>query len=134
MTFIAAVKKCLNNYAKFSGRAGRSEFWWFFLFNWLVQAVAAIIDFALFGTSEWDGPMSLITTLGLLIPQLAVGARRLHDRNLSGWWQLVGIVPILGWILLIVWLILNGQDEENRFGPPPVSVGTALYAGPSPTG
>ena len=119
MTFVEAVKKCLSNYFKFSGRALRSEFWWFYLFTFLVQTASGIIDGALSGNYYENGYVQALTSLALLIPGLAVGSRRLHDRNLSGWWQLLAIVPIVGWILLIVWWILEGEDSENRFGPPP---------------
>jgi uncharacterized membrane protein YhaH (DUF805 family) len=119
MTFTEAVKKCLSNYFKFSGRAGRSEFWWFYLFTFLVQIVSGIIDGALSGNYYEDGYVQALASLAFCIPSVAVGSRRLHDRNLSGWWQLIVIVPILGLILLIVWWALAGEDTENRFGPSP---------------
>jgi uncharacterized membrane protein YhaH (DUF805 family) len=135
MTFIAAVKTCLKNYAKFSGRAGRPEFWWFMLFIILAQYFASFIDTWVLGVPFWtvtsdpsqsltnfDGPLAQLTSLALLIPSFAVGSRRLHDRDRSGWWQLLLLVPILGWIPLIVMLAQKGQDEDNRFGPPILSV------------
>jgi uncharacterized membrane protein YhaH (DUF805 family) len=109
-----AVRSVLTQYANFTGRARRSEFWWFYLAQFLASIVAGIIDgvlgFPLF---------QLVVGLGLLIPMLAVGARRLHDTGRSGWWQLIGIVPIVGWIVLIVFWATDGHPGPNQHGPSP---------------
>ena len=109
MNFVDAVKKCLTQYANFSGRAARPEFWWFALFGWVVSALLASVSANLSG----------IFSLAILIPNLAVGARRLHDTDRSGWWQLIGLTGI-GLIVLIVFWATEGK-EPNRFGGKPAA-------------
>ncbi|MFK7862100.1 MAG: DUF805 domain-containing protein [Granulosicoccus sp.] len=116
MTFSESIKHVLSNYAKFEGRAARSEFWWFALFSFLVQIVASILDATVGGV----GIFGLLASLALLIPSLSVGARRLHDTNRSGWWLLISLVPLIGFLVLLVFFILRGTDESNRFGDPQV--------------
>ncbi|MDR6766671.1 uncharacterized membrane protein YhaH (DUF805 family) [Acidovorax delafieldii] len=94
MDFVSAVKSCLGQYATFSGRAVRSEFWWFFLFQIIVVVVASFV-------SELAANLA---SLALLLPALAVGARRLHDIGRSGWWQLLTITGI-GFLVLIYWWV-----------------------------
>ncbi|MFY1634608.1 DUF805 domain-containing protein [Solwaraspora sp. WMMB335] len=120
MSFTAAVRSVLSQYVGFGGRARRSEYWWFFLFSFLVSIVTSILDVVL-GT-DFDGSnglFSLIATLALLLPSLAVGVRRLHDTDRSGWWILIGIIPIIGTIVLLVFFALDGTPGPNRFGPSP---------------
>jgi len=116
MGFTDAVRKCLNNYATFSGRARRSEFWFFWLFNLIVQVLAGILDNVILGDA---GALSAVASLALLLPGIAVSARRLHDGGRSGWWLLIGLVPLVGIILLIIWYAARGEDGPNRFGPDP---------------
>ena len=100
MEFIPSVKDGINNYGMFTGKADRSQFWWFQLFFFLGVIIATIIDYLVFGT-----PYRFILLLWILftiIPVLAVGSRRLRDTNRSGWWQLLLIPPIIGWIILII--------------------------------
>lgn len=134
MDFMTAVRTCLSKYVDFSGRARRSEFWYFVLFTFIVGIVASILDTVL-GT-DYDtgsgGLISTVTSLGLLLPQLAVGARRLHDINKSGWWQLIGIIPIIGWILVIVWFATDTKSGDNRFGADPKNGPTGAYPPPPP--
>ena len=112
--FPDAVRSVLTQYATFTGRARRSEFWWFYLFNFIVSIAASIVDAAI------GAPvLQIVVGLGLLIPGLAVGARRLHDTGRSGWWQLIGLVPLVGIILLIVWWATDGHPGPNRWGPSP---------------
>lgn len=120
MSFADAVRSVLSQYATFSGRARRSEYWWFALFNLLVSIVAAIID-VVAGTDfgSGSGVFSVIVTLALLLPSLAVTVRRLHDTERSGWWILIGIIPIVGAIVLLVFMVLDGTPGPNRFGPSP---------------
>ena len=116
MSFIQSVETCLKKYVDFNGKASRSEYWWFFLFNFLVVTVGAIADAILLGTSsDSTGIIQLLVTFGLLLPGLAVGARRLHDINKSGWWQLI-YLTIIGIILLLVWFASEGKKKKNRFG------------------
>lgn len=116
MGFTDAVGRCLGNYATFAGRARRSEFWYFWLFNLLVQIVASGMDNMLLGGA---GVLSAVASLALLLPGLAVSARRLHDGGRSGWWLLIGLVPLVGVILLIIWYVGRGEDGPNRFGADP---------------
>ncbi len=104
MTFGESISTCFSKYAAFDGRASRSEYWWFFLFAFLASAATSLI-------SE---TMSGLFSLAVLLPSLAVGARRLHDVNKSGWFLLLWIIPIIGWIVLIVWAVQEGK-EPNRF-------------------
>ena len=122
MTFQDAVKICLNKYVDFSGRARRSEYWWFFLFNVLVSIVASIID-AIIGTRSGNfGLVEAIASLALLLPGLAVGARRLHDTTKSGWWLLIGLIPCVGFIVLIIFFVQDSHPD-NQYGPSPKAVG-----------
>ncbi|HEY8353780.1 MAG TPA: DUF805 domain-containing protein [Methylophilaceae bacterium] len=108
MNFADAIKVCFNKYADFSGRARRSEFWWFFLFYFVGNIVLGSISSVL----------GLLFVLATIVPGLAVGARRLHDTNRSGWWQLIGLIPLIGFIVLIVLFAQEGQSGDNQYGPP----------------
>jgi len=104
----------LTQYAGFSGRARRSEYWWFALASFLASVVASIIDTAI-GVSilEW------ILTLALLVPSLAVAVRRLHDTGRSGWWLLIGLIPLVGAIVLLVFFCQDSRPGTNQYGPSP---------------
>ena len=116
MTFQKSIETCFKKYFVFNGRAKRSEFWWFALFCFLVSMVTAFVDVMLFGfTWENYGPTNTIFELGVFIPTLAVGARRLHDTNRSGWWQLISLT-IVGLIPLIIWFASEGKNKKNKFG------------------
>jgi uncharacterized membrane protein YhaH (DUF805 family) len=93
MSFYEAIASCFSKYADFNGRATRSEYWWFFLFITLASCGAVVIDTTLY----------YLFSIGTLLPLLAAGARRLHDTNRSGWWQLLGLVPF-GIIVVIIFL------------------------------
>ena len=103
--------KALKNYANFNGRATRAEFWYFVLVNFIISFILTIIDNAIFGSSVF----SLIYSIALFIPSLAIGARRLHDIGKSGWWQLIGLIPIIGAIVLIIWWATPSK-EDNIYG------------------
>ncbi|MCE4555752.1 DUF805 domain-containing protein [Roseateles cellulosilyticus] len=103
MTFQESIQVCFQKYADFSGRASRSEYWWFFLFIFAGCIVLSIV-------SHW---LSVIFALGTLVPQFAAASRRLHDTGRSGWWQLITLVPLIGWIILIVLLAQEGTDEAT---------------------
>lgn len=126
MSFQDAVRTCLQKYADFSGRARRSELWFFVLFNVLVNIVASIIDSVL-GTrnSYGSGLIATLASLALLLPNLAVGARRLHDTGRSAWWLLIGLVPVVGWIVLIIFYVQDSQGD-NQYGPSPKRLGGAF--------
>jgi uncharacterized membrane protein YhaH (DUF805 family) len=126
MGFAEAVQTCFHKYVGFSGRARRSEYWWFALFALLVSIVATAFD-AAFGTLDGDtnaGVIGGIVGLALLLPSIAVTIRRLHDTSRSGWWILLGFIPIVGAIILIVFYCLDSSGD-NEYGPSPA-------AGPAP--
>jgi len=105
MTFVESIKTCFSKYADFNGRASRPEFWWWVLFVVLVSAATGAVSQMLSG----------LFSLAVLVPGLAVGARRLHDTDRSGWLQLVALIPLIGWLLLIYWCVQEPK-EPNRFG------------------
>ena len=118
MNFQTSIKTCFNKFAVFSGRASRSEFWFFALFCLLAGIITSIIDVMILGYPyEENGPINLIFSVALIIPSISVAARRLHDINKSGWWQLLWIT-IIGGILLIIWHATEGENKKNKFGPP----------------
>ena len=118
MNFQTSIKTCFSKFAVFSGRASRSEFWFFVLFGLLGGIIAIIIDVMILGYPyEENGPINLIFSVAIIIPSIAVAARRLHDINKSGWWQLLWIT-IIGGILLIIWHATEGENKKNKFGPP----------------
>src|SRR3954451_10674343 len=112
-----AVRAVLTQYAGFSGRARRSEYWWFALASFLASFAASIID-AVIGSDLGGGTgvVNLLLSLALLIPSLAVGVRRLHDTGKSGWWLLLVLVPIVGIIVLIVFWATDGEPGVNEYG------------------
>ncbi len=109
MDFGQSIATCFRKYADFSGRASRSEYWWFALFQVLVTAAASLMGDLTSG----------LVSLALLLPALAVGARRLHDIGKSGWWLLIWLIPLIGWIVLIVWAASKGDANDNSHGAVP---------------
>jgi len=104
MTFGEAIKVCFNKYAVFDGCASRPEFWWWVLFTVVASMALQSVSYNL------SGAFSIATFL----PSIAVTARRLHDTDRSGWWQLLLFIPIIGWIILIIWCAEEGRP--NRYG------------------
>lgn len=129
MTFPDAVRRCFTLYATFAGRARRSEFWFFWLFNLLAHGVAGLLDAAIFSVAA---PLNAIVSLLLLVPNLAVAVRRLHDGGRSGWWLLLFLVPLVGIVVLLIWYLSRGQDGPNRFGADPRAIPQAAPARPWP--
>jgi uncharacterized membrane protein YhaH (DUF805 family) len=120
MSFAQAVNSVLRQYAIFRGRARRAEYWWFFLFTVLVSIVAGIIDAGLGTTTQSGvGLIGSVASLALLLPSLAVTVRRLHDTDRSGWWVLAFLIPIVGWVLWLVFMLSDSNPHQNRFGPSP---------------
>jgi uncharacterized membrane protein YhaH (DUF805 family) len=109
--YLAVLKK----YATFSGRARRSEYWMFLVFNLIISAVLAFVD-GIVGTM---GALGILYSLAILLPGIAVSVRRLHDTGRSGWWLLVALVPIVGAIVLIVFAAQAGHAGDNAYGPDP---------------
>jgi uncharacterized membrane protein YhaH (DUF805 family) len=107
MTFVEAVKICFSKYADFNGCASRPEFWWWVLFTVLATAALQTVSYNLSG----------LFSIGTFLPGIAVTARRLHDTDRSGWLQLLWLIPIVGWILMIIWCAEAGKP--NRYGASP---------------
>ena len=126
MSFAESVSSVLRQYAVFGGRAGRPEYWWFFLFTVLVSLTASILD-AVLGTMTQSGVgvIGTVASLALLLPTLAVAVRRLHDTDRSGWWVLAFLIPIAGFVLWLVFMLSDGNPHPNRFGPSPKQVNAA---------
>lgn len=128
MSFAEAIRSAFSKYVTFSGRARRSEFWWFTLFTVILYIIAGIIDRAI-GNSV----LTIIVGLGLLLPSLAVTARRLHDTGRSGWWILIGLIPLIGAIVLLVFECQDSQPGANSYGSSPKDPG-ASYSAAAPYG
>tara|TARA_B100000609_G_C17097356_1_gene372655 strand:+ start:271 stop:744 length:474 start_codon:yes stop_codon:yes gene_type:complete len=136
MGFTDAVKNCVrNNYLGFSGRASRSEYWWFMLFLQIVPIVGYVLVFAYISvalgeegaTMSFETLMNLLTlpglaTLAFLLPALSVSVRRLHDTGKSGWMLLITLIPCIGLILWLVWMIEDGQAHDNAYGSVPTNL------------
>ena len=106
MTFGESISTCLKKYAAFDGRASRSELWWFFLFSLLAQAAGSVIGQIVAG----------LVALVLLLPGLAVSVRRLHDIGKSGWFVLIGLIPLIGVVILIYFYVQPGAAGANEYG------------------
>ena len=111
---------CLRNYGKFDGRAGRAEYWHFFFSNLVIFLLLGLLDASLgtFNTELGVGLLSGIYMVAVFVPSLATSARRLHDTGRSGWWQLVNLVPYLGWLIMLVFCARRGVNAPYRFGDP----------------
>ena len=126
MGFSDALQNVLmNNYANLNGRASRSEYWWFVLFNFIVNIVTLVIDLTLGSMITYDmGYVGLIAFLALLLPTVSVSVRRLHDIGKSGWWILLAIIPIVNFIgifVIIVFTIMEGEEQPNQYGNVPTN-------------
>ncbi len=113
--------KVLKKYAVFEGRAQRAEYWYFILFTILISIVLAFIDMATgtFNQETGFGVISGIYSLAVLIPTIAVGVRRLHDTNRTGWWILIGLIPLIGFIVLLVFFVMDSDPSANEYGENP---------------
>lgn len=110
--------KVLKNYAVFKGRARRKEYWMFTLISTIIAVVLTVIEEVL----DLDGILSGLFSLGILVPSLAVTARRLHDTGRSGWMMLIGIIPLIGGIILIVFAAQDSKPGSNPYGPNPKEI------------
>lgn len=137
MNFAEATRSCLTQYASFRGRAARSEFWFFVLFVLICATVASVLD-NLLGTnfhriSPFTGQLVTspygfvysIVLLALLLPNISVQVRRLHDTGRSGWWCWLALIPIIGGIILLIWFCSRGSPGENDYGHDPLAAGIA---------
>ena len=117
MNILNEIKKSVDtvvfkNYVNFEGRASRPEYWWFVLAYFIVNVILSIIP-------KVGTVLSGILALALLIPSIGVAVRRLHDINKSGWWYLLILVPIVGYIILILWFVKPSDNGENQYGERP---------------
>ena len=126
MGFGEAVKSFWSEYATFKGRSRRSEYWWIQLFLILTNLAVAVIDLILmngdverFIANGGGGIVGLVWILVTIVPALAVLVRRLHDSGKSGWWVLIGFVPLVGSIVLLVFTVLDSDRGENKHGASP---------------
>ena len=129
MNFVEAIKSGYQNYVNFSGRSSRSAFWWWVLFQIIVSILIGVVEGG--GSSQMGGglmeasynagPIGIIWSLANLLPGIAVSVRRMHDIDKSGWWVLISIIPLVGWIIYIVWACQKGTGGANRFGADPLA-------------
>jgi len=113
--------QALKKYADFSGRARRKEYWFFVLFNIIISVVLTVCDVFL-GTYSAAASIGILTgiyTLAVLIPGIAVSVRRLHDTGRSGWWLLIVLVPLIGALVLLIFMFIDSQPGQNAYGPSP---------------
>lgn len=103
-----------KRYAQFAGRARREEYWMFFLFNVIAIVVLGAID-AMIGL----GLLGFVYAVAVFIPGLAVTVRRLHDSGRTGWWALIGLVPFIGFVILLIFMVLDSEPGDNAYGPNP---------------
>ena len=105
----------LKKYAVFSGRARRKEYWMFFLFNFIIASVLGVID----GPVGSIGVIGMLYSLAVFIPGIAVSVRRLHDTNRSGWWLFFSLIPLIGWIVFLLYMVEDGNLGQNQYGTNP---------------
>jgi uncharacterized membrane protein YhaH (DUF805 family) len=117
MTFTQAITNGFSNYVNFTGRASRSEFWYWVLFAFLVGIAADAVDYVMGSDNNLIGELWGLATL---LPNLAVGARRLHDTNRSGFWQLL-LLTLVGFFVLLVWWCFKGTNGNNQYGSDPLA-------------
>ena len=120
VSFSEAISLGFKRYLHFNGRSSRAEVWWFVLFIWVATVILIIVDMltGTYNAVAQRGLLSGLFGLATLIPSITLGARRLHDINRSGWWQLLWLTGI-GGILLMVWAIFRGDEGDNQYGPNP---------------
>ena len=109
VTFFEALKLFFVRYADFNGRSRRSEYWWAYLAVVIISAVLTVVL----------GELAYIWSLATLVPQIAITIRRLHDIGKSGWWYLIGLIPLIGWIILLVYYCTDSEPYDNKWGANP---------------
>ena len=119
VSFSQAVRMAFDSYCRFQGRSSRSEYWWWVLFvailSFCIGIIEGILGFSMTAVQVTSGILSLV----LLLPGLGLSVRRLHDIGKSGWWILLGLIPVVGAIVLIIWFARNSQMQDNQYGPVP---------------
>ena len=121
MNLVDAVKSAFTRYVDFSTRSSRSEYWWLFLSYIILVILLSFIDGFVLGM----GILPLIVMLVYFIPTLAVTVRRLHDVGRSGWWIFIALVPLVGFLIMIYWMVISGEEGDNRFGANPLGSAAA---------
>jgi uncharacterized membrane protein YhaH (DUF805 family) len=114
MTFQDSIRTVLSKYATFTGRAERPEYWWWVLGVLIAAGVASLLDGMIFGSDT--AILGGLLSLAIIVPNIAVGVRRLHDTDRSGWWLLLTLIPVIGLLVLIWFMIQPGTPGANRFG------------------
>ncbi|SDR88418.1 Uncharacterized membrane protein YhaH, DUF805 family [Paraoerskovia marina] len=114
MSLVESVKSVFSKYATFSGRARRSEYWWYSLVIFILSAIVGGIG---------NDILTFVFSLVILVPTLAVGVRRLHDTGRTGWWILIGLIPVIGTIVLIIFFVQDSESGSNQYGPSPKGAG-----------
>jgi len=117
--------QALKKYAVFSGRSRRKEYWFFVLFAVIISIVLGVIDTMIGTQAGGIGILSGIYALAILIPSIAVSVRRLHDIDKTGWWILIGFIPIIGTIILLIFAFLPGTAGDNKYGADPKAAAAA---------
>lgn len=131
MSFQDAVTTVLTKkYADFSGRARRSEYWWFSLFLFLVYVGILVVFNAILGLRTLSTLLIWVAWLGVIVPGIAVTVRRLHDTGKSGWWILISLIPLVGPIVMLVFTVSDSTPGDNQYGPNPKGVGGGGYGQP----
>ena len=116
-------KKCFRQYADFKGRARRAEYWYFVLYTWLISIAVSLVDMLTLGVGEDGmGLLGAIFSLVIFIPSLAASVRRIHDTGRSGWVLLLSFIPVIGWILVIVYSCQDSQPGSNKWGANPKEI------------
>ncbi len=129
MGFSEAIQSGFQNYVNFQGRSGRGAYWWWALFTLIVSVITGFIDRGLGSglvttpgaagvSGATVGIVTSIASLILFLPSLAVLVRRLHDTDRSGWWVLINVIPVIGWIVMLFFLLQPGSLGLNRYGSP----------------
>lgn len=120
MTFMESIRICFTKYVVWKGRAARSEYWWFVLFAFAASIVLGVVDAAFLGVGPGGtGILGGVFSLATFLPSLSVLVRRLHDTDRTGWWFWVILVPVVGWIVLVVFLASKSSNGDNQYGAEP---------------
>lgn len=120
MGFVEAIASAFKGYVNFRDRSCRSEYWWYMLFIFLANIVIAGIELVM-GLDADIGVLGIVFSLAVFLPSIAIGVRRLHDIDKSGWWLLLGFIPLIGVVILFIWACKRGTPGVNRFGPDPLA-------------
>ena len=121
MGFWQAIGSVFSKYVQFGGRAPRSEYWYWALFYLIASIGTGVVDFSIDSSTEAIGPVNALFSIATFLPSLAVLARRLHDIDKTAWWMLIVLIPVVGAILLIIWLCKSGSKGANKYGPDPLA-------------